>query len=364
MTLTVPVATAPRRLATVERILEVADIPDADTIVRVRVRGWDVVAQRGEFAVGDLCVYFEVDSLLKVTDERFAFLAPRGVRTDAEGNSGHVLKTARLRGQYSQGLALPVAAFPELAQDGTAPAAGSDVTEVLGIVRYERPLPAELAGTARGVRPSWIPMTDEERVQNLAEIFTATTPVAWYATEKLDGASTSMYVDGTQLQDGVPASGICSRNLDLIESETNSLWRSARRLGVLDRLAQTFPGCQAVLQGETYGEGIQGNPLKLRGQHFAAFTLRVNGRELPRDEWPEWVTAIAVPERPELTFPSTVEQALADVDGLRSVVGKDRAAEGVVWRARDTATVPLADGSVVRASFKVISNKYLLKNDR
>jgi hypothetical protein len=47
-------------------------------------------------------VYFEVDSLLDVADPRFAFLAPRGVRTDPQGRTGHVLKTAKLRGQYSR----------------------------------------------------------------------------------------------------------------------------------------------------------------------------------------------------------------------------------------------------------------------
>lgn len=354
MTATLPPTTTDRRLATVETITALRDIPDADNIVCARIRGWDVVVKRGEFTPGDRCVYLEVDSLLDVTDLRFAFLAPRGVRTDVDGHTGHVLKTARLRGQYSQGLALPLDAFAEL------PAAletGADVTAALGIRKWEPPIPASLAGAVRGMRPSWIPATDEERIQNLPGILTAT-HAAWIATEKLDGSSTTIYLDPDTGVDGV-----CSRNLDLLENETNTMWRMAREHDLHARLAASFGGRRVALQGETYGEGIQGNPLKLRGQRFAAFTLRVDGTEVPRGSWPDWLTALSVPLH-GFPFPATLEEALAQVETLKSKVAPDRAAEGVVWRAIDTPNVALPDGQVLRASFKVISNRYLLKNDR
>ena len=343
-----------RRLATIEQIAEIAPIPDADAIVRARVRGWDVVVKKGELAPGDLCVYFEVDSLLDVTDERFAFLAPRGVRTDVEGNSGHVLRTARLRGQYSQGLALPVAEFPELGPVGEA-RVGEDVTARLAVRKWEAPIPAELAGTARGMRPSWIPATDEERVQNIAAILTA--EADWIATEKIDGTSTTFWVaPGDQ--------GVCSRNLDLLESAANRLWQLAGELDVHERLRASGLGERVALQGETFGEGIQGNPLKIRGSRFAAFTLRADGVEVPRGSWPEWVAELSVPVNDELTFPGSVDEALEQVEKLRSKVSPDRPVEGIVWRAADRARVTTADGQVLRASFKVISNRYLLKHDR
>jgi RNA ligase (TIGR02306 family) len=250
--------TAGRRLATIERIAELAPIPGADAIVRARVRGWDVVVKKGEFGPGDVCVYFEVDSLLDVTDARFEFLAARGVRTDGEGNSGHVLKTARLRGQYSQGLALPVVDFPELGQvDATR--AGEDVTAVLGILRWEPPLPAELAGTARGMRPSWIPGTDEERVQNVAQILTA--EADWVATEKLDGMSTTFWVTRDD-------HGTCTRNLDLIEQPSSQLWRLGATMDVHERLRASGLGDRVALQGEAFGAGIQKNPLRIDGHRL------------------------------------------------------------------------------------------------
>lgn len=345
--------TEQRRLATIETITDLAAIPDADAIVRARVRGWDVVVKLDEFEVGDRCVYIEVDAMVDVTDERFAFLEPRGVRTDATGRSGHVLKTARLRGQYSQGLALPLALFPELDADGTSP--GRDVTEALGIVKWDPPVPANLAGQVRGMRPSWIPKTDEDRIQNVPEILTAR-HLDWVATEKIDGSSTSFYIDG---QD----KGVCSRNLDLLETDGNTLWRLARELNVHDRLATSNLGARVVVQGETFGEGVQGNPLKIAGQRFCAFTVIADGKIIPRSDWPEWVKALSVPTH-DLAFPDTVEDALAQVERITSNVTSGRPAEGIVWRAADQDRVDLADGRSVRASFKAISNRYLMKHDR
>jgi len=344
-------ATTTRRLATVETILDVAAIPDADAIVRARVRGWDVVVKKGEFEIGDPCVYFEVDSMLDVADERFTFLAARGVRTDVDGRQGHVLRTAKLRGQYSQGLALPLGAFPELA--GRLP--GDDVTAALDVVKWDPPLPAELSGQVRGPRPGWIPATDEERIQNLAAVLDC--PADWIATEKIDGTSMTVYADPESEVDGV-----CSRNYDLLPAEGNTLWRLARELDLHALLRKSFPGRRAAVQGEAYGAGIQGNPLKLRDQRFSAFTLRVEGGEVARGDWPEWATALSVPVRVEFAFPATVDQALADVDGMKSAVAPGRQAEGLVWRAGDRTDVRLADGQVVRASFKVISNRFLVKH--
>jgi len=354
---TLTTATAPnpvnvRALATVETLTNIRDIPGADQIVVARVRGWDVVVKRGQFTDGDLCVYIEVDALLDVADPRFEFLTTRGVRTDLDGVYGHVLKTARLRGQYSQGLAFPLPEFPEL---GDAPA-GTDVTADVALIKWEPPLPASLAGQVRGMRPSWIPTTDEDRIQNVPDILGAN--ATWVATEKVDGTSTTMYVDPS-----VAMVGVCSRNLDLLPNPDNTLWAMEARIGAHALLAQSFPGARVALQGETYGEGIQANPLRVRGQHFAAFTLRVDGAEVPRDLWPAWLLPLSVPVR-DVKFPDTLEEALAQVESLKSAITPDRAAEGLVWRTLGESYVVLPDGRGTRGSFKVVSNRYLLKNDR
>ncbi len=343
-----------RRLATIELISELSPIKGADAIVCARVRGWDVVVKKDEFKVSDLCVYIEVDTMLDVNDERFAFLSSRGQRTDhVTGRRGHVLKTIRLRGQYSQGLAFSLAHFPELG-DGDADRVGEDVTELLGVTKWEPPLSAELAGEARGPRPSWIHKTDEERIQNLPNILTAR-DLDWIATEKIDGSSVSFWVDGVD-------EGVCSRNFDLLETESNTIWRLARQLDIFAKLRAANVGDQAAIQGEAYGEGIQSNPLKVRGHHFDAFTLLGEDGVVPRTNWPTWAHEISVPTH-DLPFPTNLEEALTQVDSLASALNPKRTAEGVVWRSTKAKTVELEDG-VTSASFKVISNRYLLKHDR
>jgi RNA ligase (TIGR02306 family) len=161
---------------------------------------------------------------------------------------------------------------------------------------------------------------------------------------------------------------VCSRNYDLTYAPDQTQWRLAMDLHLHDLMVETYQGERVALQGETLGEGIQGNPLKLKGTRFALFTIRVGSREVPRAEWPDWAFPFAVPEVTSLTFPVTVEEAVTSVDGLRSVYSDGHAAEGVVWRAVDVSRVTYVDEDGVerseRASFKVISRKYLLKNDR
>lgn len=344
-----------RALATIATIDAITPIPDADAISCARIRGWDVVVRNGEFSVGDLAVYVEVDAFLPLSHPRFVAFAPRGVRKLADGTEGHVLKTVKLRGQLSQGLALPVSDFAELGDVRV----GDDVTVSLGIVKWEPPVPACLAGQVRGARPSWIPKSDEDRIQNIPSVcgFDGT---GWVATEKIDGSSLTIYVDD---RDGTADGGVCSRNVDLIESDVVTGWRIARSEDLHAQIAATWPGRRAAVQGELFGEGIQKNPLQIRGQRFAVFAVIVDGQRVPRDQWPTWLSDRSVPVL-DVPWPGSVEDALAAVDGMRSMINRDRPAEGVVWVAATEAARTAARAAGAPSSFKVISNRYLLKHDR
>ena len=118
------------------------------------------------------------------------------------------------------------------------------------------------------------------------------------------------------------------------------------------------------MQGETFGAGVKKNPLRLADTRFAAYNLRVDGADIPRGQWPAWLLAIAVPVREDLTYPASTDQALADVERLASKLNPTRAAEGAVWRSTTGGFVHLPDGQMVPASFKVVSNHYLKKNEQ
>ncbi|HVK77063.1 MAG TPA: hypothetical protein VM734_27250, partial [Kofleriaceae bacterium] len=131
-----------RKLVSIQRVDGVEPIVGADNIVKARVMGWDVVIKKGELAPGDPCVFFEIDSVLPDGPAWAEFMRPRGFR----------VKTARLRGVLSQGLALPVGILPAGAP---VPAVGADVRDLLGVVKYEPALPdhREVAGPFPGQVP-------------------------------------------------------------------------------------------------------------------------------------------------------------------------------------------------------------------
>jgi len=334
-----------RQLATIEQLNTVADHSNADALEIASVRGWQVVVKLGEFRAGDTVVYFEIDTMLDIEDERFAFLAPRGARTDPRDDfTGHVLRTAKLRGELSQGLVLPVELFElELGGDYTV---GRDVTEVLGLRKWDPPLAANLSGQAVGQRPSWVPKTDAERVQNLD---LANLPrEGWVASEKVDGTSTSFGIDG----DGKRR--VCTRQLELADAGQTQ-WQVAEQLELWDALDELADGTHVVLQGELAGPKIQGNPLKLAERKFFAFRLLVGGRDVPTADWPTSISALAAPVV-DVPFPASHDEALSFADEFTSVVAPGKRPEGIVWRYEGEQVLRESERVV-----KAISNAYLLK---
>ena len=175
--------------------------------------GWKVVVKKGEYQAGDLGIYCEIDSW--IPHALAPFLSKGKEPRVFEGILGERLRTVKLRGQISQGLLLPAVGQTQLLGEG------DDLTEFLGIVKWEKTLPAQLAGQARGNFPTVIPKTDQERVQNLVKEIALAQGDEFEVTEKLEGSSMTCYLIGTEF-------GVCSRNLDLRETEGNSFWATAR----------------------------------------------------------------------------------------------------------------------------------------
>lgn len=337
-----------RQLVTLETVTEMRPIENADFIAAAKVRGWNLVVKKDEVSVGDKVLYFEIDSLLPLADPRFAFLEPRGAKT-FNGVYGHVLKSARMRGVYSQGLVLPAALFPEL--DSLAD--GDDIGTVLGVLKYEKPIPAEIAGESCGAFPTqFAPKTGAARVQNLTDVFAGLrSNYAWQATEKVDGTSMTYVNDGGVLrvagrewEFSAPASA----------AEATVPWKIAAEYNILGRLPQGY-----TVQGELYGQGVLAkNTLKEPGKKFLAFNVLRDGVFVPRSEWPAALEEIGTPLL-DLELPETVEEALAQVEGMRSVLNPAVMAEGIVWHNTAGARIPELDG---RTGMKAINNKWLVKN--
>lgn len=335
-----------RKLATIRIISDIQPIEGADAIELAIVDGWKVVVARSvDHKVGDYVVYCEIDSFLPIKDE-FEFLRKTSYKKLKDGSEGFRLKTIKLRGQVSQGLILPMSVFADF---GWTAYEGLDVSERLGITKYEPPMPAELQGKVKGLFPSFIPKTDEERVQNLTkeyEMMKYQSKHQFYVTEKLDGSSATFYFKDGEF-------GVCSRNLELIETEGNTFWKVARELDLENKLKEN--GKNLMLQGELIGESIQGNPYKIKGQTIRFFNIY----DIDSQSYYGLPMFLATMEHtlkletvPILhmyfKLPDTIDEIIKYADA-KSKLNPNFDREGIVVRTMDRTI-----------SFKVISNKFLL----
>lgn len=334
-----------RKLASIQEIKNLEPIPGADAIEKATVLGWQLVVKKGEFAIGDRCVYCEIDSLLPEKPE-FEFLRQRKFR----------IKTVRLRGQVSQGIAFPMSLLTSKGEFEL----GQDVTEALEITQWQPKIPACLAGTIKGPFPAFAPKTDETRVQVLGDVLKRYAGTKCYVTEKVDGASATYY-----LKDG--EFGVCSRNLDLKESEDNAFWQFAREAKIEEKLRELTVGNWAI-QGELVGNGIQGNNLGIIGKKvlfFSAFDINAY-RYLDFEDFEKFFAKIGLETVPILERDYTL---VADIDALvkksvgRSAINPKVWREGIVIRPLKEV-VDLGMSSLFnngRLSFKVVNLEYLLE---
>lgn len=268
-----------RKLATIERIREIGPILGADAIEVASVKGWKSVVKKNSFVPNSLCVFAEVDSLLPVAPWS-DFLKDKNNPTKPIR-----LRTVRLKGQISQGVCFPLSILPIEKQIN--PTEGEDVSECLGITKYEAPVPAEIAGEVKGNFPSFIPKTDTQRIQSYPLVLGELQGQYVYVGVKVDGTSFTAYSRDGEF-------GVCGRNWELKHNDSNTLWRVANRHGLAEKL--TRMGNFAV-QAECYGEGIQKNRLGIKGQDIAVFDVFDIGeaRYLNFDELNNFAKTLGLP---------------------------------------------------------------------
>ena len=339
-----------RKMATIRKIDALRPIPGADAIECAIVGGWTCVVKKGEYVAGDLAVYCEIDSWIPY--EVAPFLSKGNFPHVYNEVKGERLRTVKLRGQLSQGLLLPLKELYGLLQGLNNHFEGQDVSENLGIVKYEAPIPASLAGEVKGMFPSRIPKTDQERIQNLStelEEWKAA-GLTWEVTEKLDGSSMTVYIIDGEV-------GVCSRNLDLKPNKDNSLWATAYKNEIDVKLIQSLSNL--AIQGELIGNGIQGNMYKMRDQEFYVYDIYDidKGRYFTPTERAAYckvwdIKHVPVFKTDFMLTTETVADLLQKAEGksvMGDIAGPER--EGLVYKCNEQ-----------KVSFKTVSNKFLLKS--
>lgn len=334
-----------RSLATIRKITTLATIEGADKIELATVDGWKVVVNKNLHHVNDLVCYLEIDSWVPHDVAPFLTSAGKEPR-EFEGVKGERLRTVKLRGQISQGLILPLNVLEALGEVYE----GKDVTEELGINKWERPMNAQLAGMARGNFPALVPKTDQARIQNLTRNFPKLQEDSWSITEKLDGSSCTFYLDL------FGEFHVCSRNLDLKQTEGNTFWQLALQLDI-EGIMRRHSLSGMAIQGEMIGEGIQGNQYKTKldfyvydmyntstGEYILPIQLEAACKRLGLKHVPILVSNTDIKLQ-------TIQSIIDFAEGKSQLNGSER--EGVVFKSN----------TVHDLSFKAVSNRWLVKNE-
>jgi RNA ligase (TIGR02306 family) len=325
--------------ASIQKIIDIRPIENADSIEKAYVLGWQVVVKKGQFKVGDLVVFVTIDSVLPPKPE-FEFLAKNKYR----------VRTIKLRGELSQGIIFPATILPDKKWRG----AGDDVSEILGVTHYEKPVPGGFnQGDTKGNFPPWFPKTDEERIQNVPEVLDELRDNSYVITEKCDGTSCTIYFNRGEF-------GVCSRNMEKKDSESSVYWQMARKYDLEKKLRNL--NRNLAIQGELCGPGIQKNKLGLKELDFFVFDIFDidDGKYMSYPKQLQIITSFELNKVPLIQFGEgfafDLEQLLEKAKGKYNGTDNDR--EGIVVRA---LYGDFSEKMRSRISFKVLNNDFLLK---
>lgn len=234
---------------------------------------------------------------------------------------------------------------------------GTDVSEILGIIHYEKPVPVQMRGQVRGNFPSnLVSKTDEERIQNIPEILNELKGVQVYSTVKLDGTSATYLLYNGDYQ-------VCSRNTSykLIDDNKDNIYlRISEKYNIKEVLEKI--GKNLAVQGEIVGPGIQKNRLGLKEIDFYVFNVYdIDKREYLDFEMLKMfrdatgMKLVPIIEVFELNH--TIDELLEMAKGFYDGTKNHR--EGIVIRPVNSIKSNILKGD--RASFKIINNEFLLK---
>lgn len=305
------------KLASFEIISDIIPIEGADKIELAKVQGWQSVIKKGEFKIGDRVIFVPIDTIMKPKQWN-TFLWDK-----QEPTKPIRVKTVKLRGVISQGLIFPVDIVSEAFCWGVANEE-EDLPEILGITKYEKPIPAHLAGQVAGDFPTHLlSKTDEDNLKsNICVLEELRKAEYVQVTVKCDGSS------ATYIKELDGRFRVCSRNLELKYTETNAFWQAAKKYNIKDALP--FGTC---IQGELCGPGIQGNPMGLSELTLFIFNIK----DLATNAYRNIAPCFGIESVPFLKTFTQEEFAKETIESLQELANErfynnKKPAEGIVLR--------------------------------
>lgn len=350
-----------RKLASIQIIKDLKPIEGKDRILQATVLGWTLIVGKDDFKIGDKCIYIEPDSVLDANNPIFDQARKRSNR----------VKTIKLGGIYSQGIAYPLSILPE--NDWQE---GDDVSSILHITKYDEYAGEEPVGVSKSKKKynklqllwyklfgfpqrkkggftTLVSKTDEVRIQNIPEVLQNKEPVV--VTEKVDGCSCSVTLErtffGTKFN-------VYSRNLR-VGKDNSHYWRAVEMYDLEDRMNLMLEelGVKWIaIQGEIAGPAIQKNPYGLKDIDFFVFNIITPNGRWSTQKMVEFCYRYGLSTVPVLDYnyelPDTVDGMLQYATN-KSIINPNILREGVVIRSQDG-----------QRSFKAVSPEYLVKHGK
>lgn len=354
---------ARRQLASIQEVRKIQPIEDADRIEIAMVNGWQTVVKKGEFKVGDLCVYFEIDSFLPEVEEYSFVGKPRINPITAfteDPMRGFRLSTVRLRGALSQGLIIPInkIANTSILDDKSfrkelySKVIGDNVTSLLGVEKWERSETTSVFGLSHEGFPSkYTSKTDEVRAQNNPEEMSELKGKSFFGSAKIDGTSSTIVKDGDKL--------IWASRSNAFRP--NSLFEQvATEQGIKERL-EAYDG-DIVLQSELYGEGIQSNLLGIKGKRLATFNIQIDGVRLGLLRMLDVVDQLGLDIPAIVLLGSEDESFIREVKSKVKAINKNRKREDLSKFSTDEVgpqPIVIRDGAIMDKGFDLTLDEML-----
>lgn len=340
-----------RHLASIQKISNIEPIVGADRVELATIEGWKTIVQKDQFKIGEMVVFFEIDSLLPERPE-FEFMRPHKYRV-------RVMKSPRL-GVISQGLCMSLSDVNKGLTLGLQEDIGSDVTELLNVVKYEPPQEVEMCGLCKGSFPTHIiPKTDEMRIQSVLGTINEFKGKSVYITEKADGTSATYYYLLKEKQFGV-----CKRKWEL-KPDNSVYWELAKKYNIEENLRKLCEenSISLGIQGEAIGEKLgHKNPMQIKGHDLFLF----NAYNINKYKYLDYLgfidtaKSLGIPTvriLEEIIFDHTLEQLEEMAKGLYPNTTNPR--EGIVIRPTIETYSPTLMG---RLSVKIENVDFRLKH--
>lgn len=323
--------------------------PNADllSIAKIRGTGWQCVVKTDGMIGKSLGVYIPIDAQVPVSHPTFKFLA------DKTKGEWFRIKTIRLRQQLSQGLLLPAPNGAKL---------GDDLTETLGVVRWDPPVPAKLAGDLVREPGNFQKYTSIENWKNYPSIFVDGDSVR--ITEKIHGTNYRFgYVSDGRI--GGELTYCVGTHRTARHKEGKNLYsQTSVQLGLEEKMGTLVhrfcPVVHFIVFAEIFGRGVQDLTYGLKQTTgLRIFDVLIDHVYQPWEVVQEVALQLGVETVPILYCgPFSESTVLSFRDGGTTISSGGHMREGIVVTAEPEEFHP----EIGRKIIKFISDDYLLRS--